>query len=103
MQTRGEQGRPHATELIALDTYSHAIPAPQEEEAVALIARLVFAEKWPSRALPRDSSAGPRASITPWRARPRSGTTTSITRTWSSAPCLSAVGGPSMSVAVPAN
>jgi len=33
----------HATISITLDTYSHAIPAMQEEEA-ALIAQLVFAE-----------------------------------------------------------
>jgi hypothetical protein len=32
----------HATVTITLDTYSHAIPAMQEEEA-ALIAGLVFA------------------------------------------------------------
>ena len=32
----------HATVSIALDTYSHAIPAMQEE-AAALIAGLVFA------------------------------------------------------------
>ena len=30
---------------ITLNTYSHAIPAMQEE-AAALIARLVFATKW---------------------------------------------------------
>jgi hypothetical protein len=34
----------HATVSIALDTYSHAIPAMQEEAAV-LIADLVFAAK----------------------------------------------------------
>ena len=34
----------HATVSITLDTYSHAIPAMQEE-AAALIARLVFAAK----------------------------------------------------------
>ena len=34
----------HATVSITLDTYSHAIPAMQEE-AAALIARLVFAVK----------------------------------------------------------
>ena len=34
----------HATISITLDTYSHAIPAMQEE-AAALIAGLVFAEK----------------------------------------------------------
>ena len=33
----------HATIAITLDTYSHAIPAMQEEEA-ALIAGLAFAE-----------------------------------------------------------
>ena len=33
----------HATVSITLDTYSHAIPAMQEE-AAALIAELVFAE-----------------------------------------------------------
>ena len=33
----------HATVSITLDTYSHAIPAMQEE-AAALIAQLVFAE-----------------------------------------------------------
>jgi integrase len=33
----------HATIAITLDTYSHAIPAMQEE-AAALIAGLVFAE-----------------------------------------------------------
>jgi integrase len=32
----------HATVSIALDTYTHAIPAMQED-AAALIARLVFA------------------------------------------------------------
>ena len=39
----------HATGSITLDTYSHAIPAMQEEEA-ALIAQLVFAEKTAPRA-----------------------------------------------------
>ena len=34
---------PHATIAITLDTYSHAIPAMQEEEGEALIAGLVFA------------------------------------------------------------
>jgi integrase len=34
----------HATISITLDTYSHAIPALQEEAAAALIAELVFAE-----------------------------------------------------------
>jgi len=34
----------HATIAITLDTYSHAIPAMQEE-AAALIAGLVFTEK----------------------------------------------------------
>jgi integrase len=34
----------HATVSITLDTYSHAIPAMQEE-AAALIAKLVFATK----------------------------------------------------------
>jgi len=34
----------HATVSITLDTYSHAIPAMQEE-AAALIAGLVFAEQ----------------------------------------------------------
>jgi integrase len=34
----------HATISITLDTYSHAIPAMQEE-AAALIAGLVFADK----------------------------------------------------------
>ena len=34
----------HATVSITLDTYSHAIPAMQEE-AAALIAALVFAEE----------------------------------------------------------
>jgi integrase len=34
----------HATVSITLDTYSHAIPAMQEE-AAALIAGLVFAAK----------------------------------------------------------
>ena len=34
----------HATVSITLDTYSHAIPAMQEE-AAELIAGLVFAEK----------------------------------------------------------
>ena len=38
----------HATGSITLDTYSHAIPAMQEEEA--LIAQLVFAEKTAPRA-----------------------------------------------------
>ena len=33
----------HATVSITLDTYSHAIPAPQEE--AALIAGLVFSGK----------------------------------------------------------
>ena len=37
----------HATVSITLDTYSHAIPAMQEE-AAALIAGLVFAEVRPS-------------------------------------------------------
>jgi hypothetical protein len=47
----GRQGRPtfserlgHATVSITLDTYSHAIPAMQEE-AATLIAGLVFAAK----------------------------------------------------------
>jgi len=35
----------HATISITLDTYSHAIPALQEEAAAALIAGLVFAAK----------------------------------------------------------
>jgi hypothetical protein len=40
------QARPsYATVSITLDTYSHAIPAMQEEAAV-LIAGLVFAVKW---------------------------------------------------------
>jgi hypothetical protein len=34
----------HATVFITLDTYSHAIPAMQEE-AAALIAGLVFADE----------------------------------------------------------
>ena len=38
----------HATGSITLDTYSHAIPAMHEEEA--LIAQLVFAEKTAPRA-----------------------------------------------------
>ena len=33
----------HATVSITLDTYSHAVPAPQEE-AAALIAGLAFAQ-----------------------------------------------------------
>jgi hypothetical protein len=36
----------HATVSITLDTYSHVIPAMQEE-AAAKIAELVFAAKWP--------------------------------------------------------
>jgi len=40
----------HATGSITLDTYSHAIPAMQEEEEEALIAQLVFAEKTAPRA-----------------------------------------------------
>ena len=36
----------HATTSITVDTYSHAIPAMQEE-AAALIAGLVFAEQPP--------------------------------------------------------
>ncbi len=34
----------HATVSISLDTYSHAIPALQEEEGEALIAGPVFAK-----------------------------------------------------------
>jgi hypothetical protein len=38
----------HATISITLDTYSHAIPAMQEE-AAALITELVFARAWSPR------------------------------------------------------
>jgi len=41
---RLSRGLGHATVSITLDTYSHAIPAMQEE-AAALIAELVFATK----------------------------------------------------------
>ena len=40
----GQEELGHAAVSITLDTYSHAIPAMQEE-AAALIARLVFAGK----------------------------------------------------------
>ncbi len=49
----------HATVSITLDTYSHAIPAMQEE-AAALIAGLVFLLRTPSSQLPdirRDQTA----------------------------------------------